>query len=59
MPNYTVFLLDDDGRICASSHLVAADDVAALDAARLTLAEGQLAEVWSYSRMVGIVRNGV
>jgi hypothetical protein len=57
MADYTVFLLNGNGRIYASSQLAAADDAAALEAAQNIIAKGQVAEVWSFSRMIGTVCN--
>ncbi|MBS0640844.1 MAG: hypothetical protein JSS43_13270 [Proteobacteria bacterium] len=55
MPDYSVFLLNEEGRIYRSMQLEAGDDTAALKQAQNMIADSQVAEVWLLGRMVGTV----
>ena len=52
MPDYRVYLIDRNNRVIARKDIVAANDEAALEAAR-HYAEGVDVEVWDHARKVG------
>jgi hypothetical protein len=52
MPDYRVYLIDRNNRVIARKDIVAPNDEAALQAARL-YADGVDVEVWDHARKVG------
>jgi hypothetical protein len=52
MPDYRIYLIDRNNRVIARKDIVAPNDEAALEAARL-YADGVDVEVWDHARKVG------
>ena len=53
--HYRIYLLEPSGRIRTGSDYESETDLTALTATKLTLADGERAEVWQGSRKVGNV----
>jgi hypothetical protein len=54
MPDYRVYLVDEDGHFCDAVPLVCADDAAAMDQAK-QVAAGRAVELWQLDRKVAVI----